>query len=82
MRSVGYVGVVHSGMIEKKERPQNRNLKPKPENFDQVPLAEGEESALVRVRASSAALKWFKGLTAAERGNLVMEAGGYGTHTE
>ena len=69
-------------MTEKKERPQNKNLRPMPENFDQVALAEGEESALVRIRASSAALKWFKALTAAERGNLIMEAGGYGIHAE
>lgn len=55
----------------KAERPQNRNLRPNPQNFDQVALAPGEQSTLTRVRGSIEAVQWFRSLTAAERGDLI-----------
>lgn len=65
-------------MAEKKARPQNKNLRPNPDNLGVKPLEKGEESALVRIRADERALRAFKNLSAEERGGVIMQ---WYTHT-
>ena len=58
-------------MTEKKDRPQNKNLRPHPENLGVRKLKKGEESVLVRVRGSQRAVAWFTGLGSEERGKRI-----------
>lgn len=55
------------------ERPQNKNLQPG-QHLDALgvtPLEPGQASGTSRVRAQAAALAWWQGLSAAERGEIV-----------
>lgn len=53
-------------------RPQNRHLRGgDPTTFGLTPLAEGEATKPVRVRAKADTLAWWEQWTAEERGRLV-----------
>lgn len=58
------------------DRPQNKHLQPGTHlaALGVEPLAQGEATDTVRVRTETAALAWFKGLSAPERGQIVKQA--------
>lgn len=60
--------------IAARDRPQNRHLRPNPAALGVLELEADEASEVTRVRASRAALDWWRALTADERGRIVLGA--------
>jgi hypothetical protein len=55
--------------------PRTRGLLlPDPRRLGEEPLADGEVSEMVRVRAPEATVRAFKALTATERGAIITDA--------